>query len=595
MSISEFTKALEKRANGTLNAQASKILEELLRGSTDLFDPKNPLSIQSGASLLSKGTMEKPDTTSKTQEKYREVNLSESFRLAGESQGRTALVLTASDLDRIFKNLNVTNTTGKSPIQLYINFLIANFGSSYKAKHFEFYVQDSNTGKIVQDTTNYGNKRLSSVFAKVGDDYQLTTTTDKIRSFRGLNFSHANALTHLSSFLVYQETGTVHKTGPAIKEMSERIGRYFQRGHVIAQTTGRGQISAQYVTPIKDSNGKEINPVLLLIELSRKLDTVSSGLEGSDHALLANIEKDFNAKSPRMNIQFQPLFDDSGLGNQQTGRLSTSIALVTTLQRLLNITLTQTRAQKKAGTVSVGQASVKSLDNFAKVLRDFLVKLEKDDSRIYKGLSAVLNPDGKDTFLIDLKSSDTLRDYIDESFNTTFSTGKPAKNLSIKSPKVPVVRSKTKKPNLPKLSNTFVKLKTELEKQSVAKKAIKLVRDSQLPPKTENLLNLSMLMMQINSSLHDQIKKNMGTGGRRDVLNYRSGRLAESAKVERLSQSREGMITAFYSYMKNPYATFSRGGRQDRPYTRDPKLLISKSIRELAGTQVANRMRAVLV
>ena len=30
MSISEFTKALEKRANGTVNAQASKILEELL-------------------------------------------------------------------------------------------------------------------------------------------------------------------------------------------------------------------------------------------------------------------------------------------------------------------------------------------------------------------------------------------------------------------------------------------------------------------------------------------------------------------------------------------------------------------------------------
>jgi len=101
--------------------------------------------------------------------------------------------------------------------------------------------------------------------------------------------------------------------------------------------------------------------------------------------------------------------------------------------------------------------------------------------------------------------------------------------------------------------------------------------------------------MQINASLHDQIKKNMGTGSRQDVLNYRTGRFAQSARVERLSESRQGMITAFYSYMKNPYATFSRGGRQERPYTRDPKLLISKSIRELAGTQVANRMRAVLV
>jgi hypothetical protein len=87
----------------------------------------------------------------------------------------------------------------------------------------------------------------------------------------------------------------------------------------------------------------------------------------------------------------------------------------------------------------------------------------------------------------------------------------------------------------------------------------------------------------------------MGDGSRRDILNLRSGRFAESVKVERLSQSREGMITAFYSYMKNPYATFSRGGQQERPYTRDPKLLIAKSIREIASQQVANRLRAVNV
>jgi len=55
------------------------------------------------------------------------------------------------------------------------------------------------------------------------------------------------------------------------------------------------------------------------------------------------------------------------------------------------------------------------------------------------------------------------------------------------------------------------------------------------------------------------------------------------------------MITAFYSYMKNPYATFSAGGRQELPKSRDPKLLISKSIREIVGQQVANRLRAVVV
>jgi hypothetical protein len=97
----------------------------------------------------------------------------------------------------------------------------------------------------------------------------------------------------------------------------------------------------------------------------------------------------------------------------------------------------------------------------------------------------------------------------------------------------------------------------------------------------------------LNGSLVEQIKKNMGRGERRDILNLRSGRFAESVKVERLSESREGMITAFYTYMKNPYATFSAGGRQDLPRSRDPKLLISKSIRELLQQQVANRLRAV--
>jgi hypothetical protein len=85
----------------------------------------------------------------------------------------------------------------------------------------------------------------------------------------------------------------------------------------------------------------------------------------------------------------------------------------------------------------------------------------------------------------------------------------------------------------------------------------------------------------------------MGSGNSRSVLNLRTGRFAESVKVERLSESRAGMITAFYSYMKNPYATFSDGGQQQSPRSRDPKLLISKSIREIAAQQVGNRLRAV--
>jgi hypothetical protein len=97
-------------------------------------------------------------------------------------------------------------------------------------------------------------------------------------------------------------------------------------------------------------------------------------------------------------------------------------------------------------------------------------------------------------------------------------------------------------------------------------------------------------MTLINSQLHDQIKKNMGT----PALNYQSGRFAKSARVEKMSESRAGMITAFYSYMKNPYQTFEPGFKQGSE-ARNPKTLISKSIREIAATQVGNRLRAVRV
>jgi hypothetical protein len=106
---------------------------------------------------------------------------------------------------------------------------------------------------------------------------------------------------------------------------------------------------------------------------------------------------------------------------------------------------------------------------------------------------------------------------------------------------------------------------------------------------------LTSLQNLLNGNLVETVKRNMGQGSRRDILNLRSGRFAESVKVERLTQSRAGMITAFYNYMRNPYATFSEGGKQQTPRSRDPKLLISKSIREVAAQAKITRLRAVLI
>ena len=99
----------------------------------------------------------------------------------------------------------------------------------------------------------------------------------------------------------------------------------------------------------------------------------------------------------------------------------------------------------------------------------------------------------------------------------------------------------------------------------------------------------------IRFNLADTIRRNMGTGSSKSVLNYRTGRFADSVEVKKLTNSRDGMITVFYEYMKNPYATFSSGGKQEQPKSRDPKLLVSKSIRSLAAKMAINKLRAVSV
>lgn len=141
-------------------------------------------------------------------------------------------------------------------------------------------------------------------------------------------------------------------------------------------------------------------------------------------------------------------------------------------------------------------------------------------------------------------------------------------------------------------NKTKAKPKVELGK-------IKLVTNTSNKPPTVRAkpikqgYSLASLQLLINSHLQDVISANMGSGNSKNILNYQTGRFAASAKVERMSQSREGMITAFYSYMKNPYQTFEPGYAQGSPKTRDPKLLIAGSIREIAASKVSDRMRAV--
>ncbi len=128
------------------------------------------------------------------------------------------------------------------------------------------------------------------------------------------------------------------------------------------------------------------------------------------------------------------------------------------------------------------------------------------------------------------------------------------------------------------------------------KKISKVTRDKFLGNKSSKLIdnkgryvNVISLQNLLNAKLHDQMQKNMGKGRAKKMLNYRSGRFAKSAKITSLQQKQDKII-AFYNYMKFPYETFAKGGRQYIP-GRTPQLIIGRSIRQLAAQLLHSKFK----
>ena len=72
------------------------------------------------------------------------------------------------------------------------------------------------------------------------------------------------------------------------------------------------------------------------------------------------------------------------------------------------------------------------------------------------------------------------------------------------------------------------------------------------------------------------------------ALQFRTGRFANSARVENVLVGPRGGTQIEYSYMRNPYETFEPGGKQ-RSTNRDPRRIIGASIREIATGIIGNR------
>lgn len=98
------------------------------------------------------------------------------------------------------------------------------------------------------------------------------------------------------------------------------------------------------------------------------------------------------------------------------------------------------------------------------------------------------------------------------------------------------------------------------------------IASSNTIPKLPELLNA------LNKNINATVAKNMGS----PALNYQTGRFAASVSIEDVYPADSSSAGVVYTYMKYPYQTFEPGylqGSRDR----DPRVLIDKSIREIAA------------
>jgi len=132
-----------------------------------------------------------------------------------------------------------------------------------------------------------------------------------------------------------------------------------------------------------------------------------------------------------------------------------------------------------------------------------------------------------------------------------------------------------------KSTTSYSKKKTK----GSTKKARASSRTARAPRAKRSDINLTQLLGVFNSRLTATVMKNMGA----PALTNQTGTFASSVRVNDVIMTPQGFPSVGYTYQKNPYQTFEPGYRQGIPEY-DPRVLIDKSIREIASTMALGRL-----
>ena len=457
------------------------------------------------------------------------------------------------------------------------------FGDSNVIDSFYAYIKNK-----IEDTehkqTSYRDIEVTALYG----------SSDKAFKIKGMSYSHVK--TYIADFIKEDNSLTSEQKATLTTNLKN-----FEIGHIVgllslrtANTFGttfirsgvqipRGRGNTTSVTRVNIHSGKNLSVFMdRLVQLMLDLDIASSNSLEHNLGFYANSLKSITKSSVRASLELQGV-----VTNKASGNISKIIRNIIDVENKVN------------------QASNKSYIklSLAKGTKGFGTKLEQvlatQESIIREQIEKITDTGLKEVALnnlqeiVNLKSSDTVLESLEKLILSDLG-GKPFLGNTTITGMVPVGSSKISVGTKNSISTEIKKLTVELKQLSQKLKKDIRVKQQQLRTTGGQFISPVSIKNLLNSRLAQQIQNNMGKGSAKAVLNYRTGRLAESAEVVNIS-NRDGAITAFYSYMKNPYATFAPGGAQSSPASRDPNKLIQLSIRQLATGIMANRLKVVPV
>lgn len=197
------------------------------------------------------------------------------------------------------------------------------------------------------------------------------------------------------------------------------------------------------------------------------------------------------------------------------------------------------------------------------------------EQELFKATERLTNDLIKDSILLNIKNSPSKLDDIAYDIEHIMVKGSNMRSRA----KRPRKRSNVKTSILKSRSlNIEGKSGTSIQKAGLNYPSL----DKKFNKQTASQNPLAVIK-QFNLRLPDKVASNMGS----PALNYRTGRFANSTRVTKLTDTKDGLIID-YTYQKDPYQVFETTPPWYTPQ-RDPKKLLDKSVRELASEILTRR------